>query len=659
VPPEIFADGQPPVDGFQIELNEVLAAEGVERLAGCVLRLAVEQSGAVAAALQLTPAGAPARFTWTAANGTARAADVVVPFGACDPVETGFGGIIITRAGDGTCWVRVPTGSGADDGLWLRCGAVPALPPAVIASRLSLLGAVAGIRAESLGTRSAADRERHRYARWYESMDAQIRVLERERQKLAALVNKTEVGAIVLGPDYSIRWANPSIALRFGTGRNPANLMGSYCNRICGAETGPCGDCPVKQVLETRQGIHQERTATVDGVTRYYYVSAFPVRSPQADVEEILVTIQDLTDLETLRRSEARYQMLFERSADAILMADTVSLDVILANPRARTMAGIEGRCNLLDLHPETEREAMEARYRALAAGRPLDNAEIEVTAADGSTLTCNAYGYLFDLDGQQVMLVEFRDVTQVRRLQTELARADHLITLGTMNAGIAHEFKNRLAPLRAFAQMLHLRGSEPERLKAFAPMIVKEVDRLAGLVRDVLDYARPHQPQLEDHDLSELASGIAAELCREFQGSMEQLGVSCAKRFPSEPVPVCLDPEQLRRVFINVLKNALEACEDCPGDRERAIGIDVSREEDAAVIRIRDNGCGIVPSARERIFDPFFTTKGTRGTGLGMCIVKSLVEANRGEIQVHSEVGVGTTVELTFPLRTARRQAA
>jgi signal transduction histidine kinase len=273
---------------------------------------------------------------------------------------------------------------------------------------------------------------------------------------------------------------------------------------------------------------------------------------------------------------------------------------------------------------------------------------EVEVVAADGTLLTCNACGTLFDLDGTETLLVEFRDVTQIRRLQKELARADHLITLGTMNAGIAHEFKNRLAPLRAVSQIITMRASQDPTLARYSPLIIEEVDRLASLVRDILDYARPQEPRQEPVDLVLVTGRFVAEFSEEFAETLRGKGITCGFRHPGRPVLADIDPEQLRRIFLNLFKNSLEAC----GGSDTPSSVEVRVQESGAetVLTVVDTGCGMSAETADRVFDPFYTTKGSRGTGLGMCIVRSLVEANRGTIEVQSETGRGTTIVLRFP---------
>ncbi|NNF07065.1 MAG: PAS domain-containing protein [Candidatus Eisenbacteria bacterium] len=533
-----------------------------------------------------------------------------------------------------------------------------------VQEQLQELLALIHLKESNLQSLENAEDQQRQFNRWFETMDSQIRVLERERQKLAGLVHKSDGGAAVLGSDLRFRWVNPVISENFGAKGNPASMIGSHCNAICESEDGPCERCPVKQVVETGKVVHQERTRQLAGEKRYFYVSAFPIRSPEGNVDEILTTVQDLTDLETLRKSEARYQTLFERSTDAILIADTQSLQILMANPQAQALMNLSEsslvETSLLDIHPEDARESMAGHYRNLAYGGKLNDLEMEVLGSDGTQLTCNASGTLFDLDEKRVIFVEYRDVTQIRKLQGELARADHLITLGTMNAGIAHEFKNRLAPLRAFAQLVTQDSTTLKRVQKFGPMIIREVDRLGALVRDVLDYARPQSPDPGLVAVNPLLAGLVEELGEEFLTTSGNSDVQIKTQFDiPDDLCVFLDAEQIRRAFINIFKNSFEALEKSEGSDPELL-ISCSEQNEQLVIAFHDNGTGIKDTDQSRVFDPFFTTKGTKGTGLGMCIVKSLVETNDGQIQIDSEWGKGTEVEMQFPIcRHSARTAA
>jgi PAS domain S-box-containing protein len=536
--------------------------------------------------------------------------------------------------------------------------AVATAVPAPSTDTAELLAAFLGMKLEQLGDRQRREADRFRQRGWFKTMDEQIRILERERQKLSALVNMTDAGVFVADLDGRVTWVNPVLARRGGGDRGThARTCGDL---LCGAKHDPCVDCPIQQVREGRPVVHKERREERGGQVHHVYVSAFPVRSPEGKVSEILVMLQDISDLETLRRSEARYHLLFERSADAMVMADPRTLEVIMANAQARRKLGLDPnavpRPNLLLLHPPEIRKEMRGHYARIGRGRSLENVDVNVTAADGTTLTCNACGTLFDLDGSEVVLLEYRDVTHLRQLQEELSQAEHLIALGTMSAGIAHEFKNRLAPLRAFAQIISKQAPELERIERHAPIMIQEIDRLAALVRDILDYARPQEPLVTRHDLRDVVRGCADRFCTEYKEVSALGGLECELEIDEAPVPIRGDESQLDRAIFNVFKNGLDAVQDRDTPLLRC---KVRREGAEGVVEFEDNGCGIPEQDLRYVFNPFFTTKGSRGTGLGMSITRSLLQANDGRIEIRSREGEGTTVVFRFPLASEEREAA
>ena len=496
-----------------------------------------------------------------------------------------------------------------------------------------------------------ADARARHHDRWFKTVDAQLRVLDRERQKFLAMVNRGDASVMVLGPDAAVRWVNPEMNRTHGDPEDSRSLVGKRCQDFCGHGPGACPDCPVQRVLRGDSIAHQERRHESGGAVRELYVTALPIRSPEGAVDEVLVTLQDLTDLEVLRRSEARHRQLFERSADAILMVEPGTLRIVLANGTAQAILGypeeeLIGR-SLRDLHPREELHRIEPHYEAMGEGRHAGGVDAEVFTAAGERLICNVCGALFDLDGSQVLMIELRDVTTVRRLERELAHADRLASLGTMSAGIAHEFKNRLSPIRGLTQLLAGQGGCPERTGEYCVMLLREVDRLTTLVREVLDFARPQAARPAPHDLAAVARTVTEEFRREYAASLSDNRIEVRLEVPAGlALPVSLDGEQIRRVFQNIFKNALEAC---PPDR--AIEVRVRRAGSWAFVTVADNGCGIEPAALRRVFDPFFSTKGSGGTGLGMPIVKSLIESNGGTIDMRSREGEGTEVELGFEM--------
>jgi len=199
-----------------------------------------------------------------------------------------------------------------------------------------VLAAVLAAKLEELEARGRLEAHRNRQAGWFKTMDEQIHILERERQKLSALVNMTDAGVFVTDPDGRVNWINPVISRRVGAIRSDASGVLRCADLLCHSGETTCPECPVSQVMHGNPVAHKERREERGGQVRHLYVSAFPVRAPDGKVSEVLIMLQDISDLETLRRSEARYHRLFERSADAMVMADPRTLEVIMANAQAR-----------------------------------------------------------------------------------------------------------------------------------------------------------------------------------------------------------------------------------------------------------------------------------------------------------------------------------
>lgn len=518
----------------------------------------------------------------------------------------------------------------------------------------TVLKTLVGVISQKLGrdrTLDAAEARERDHDRWFKTVDIQLRVLDRERQKFRAVVNRGDASVMVMDREGRVVWVNSEMMRTHGEKRDPHSLHGKTCQEICGREGPPCEDCPVRRVQAGEPIAHQERRRELGGTTRDLYATALPIRAPEGHVDEVLVTIQDLTDLEILRRSEERYRQLFEGSADAMLMVEPHQYRVLRSNKTAQELLGYDSEelagLSLNEIHPDYEMDRIVPHYRALIEGRQAGGVDCEVYTSSRERLLCNVHGALFDLDGIQVLMVELRDVTTVRRLERELAQADRLASLGTMSAGIAHEFKNRLAPLKGLVQLVSMHTGEAERTAGYARMLLQEVDRLAALVRGVLDFARPQAGLPTAHDLAELTQVFGTEFAKEFQEELDRREVTVeVAADSSERMPVSLDADQVRRIFQNLLKNALEA--SGPGDRIR---IRAFVRAGRGFVVIEDTGCGMDPTALTRVFDPFFSTKGSGGTGLGMCIVKSLVQSNGGRLDLRSRPGEGTCVELTFDL--------
>lgn len=226
-------------------------------------------------------------------------------------------------------------------------------------------------------------------------------------------------------------------------------------------------------------------------------------------------------------------------------------------------------------------------------------------------------------------------DLTEITRMTSQMRLRENLASLGEMSAGIAHEFKNSLATISGYAQMLTAENDAPTT-QQFAGKIVAETASLTRIVTDFLNFARPQGLEAETVELRSLIEDCAREC-----------GV--ALKLDGFPADLSLlgDSTALRQAFSNLLRNSAEA-----GRNGAPVTVQVSAEADAQATRLvfQDDGVGIPGENLTRIFVPFFTTKAT-GTGLGLALVHRIVSEHGGTVSVASDAA-GSTFTLSFPAR-------
>ncbi|MFP4114061.1 MAG: sensor histidine kinase [Spirochaetota bacterium] len=224
---------------------------------------------------------------------------------------------------------------------------------------------------------------------------------------------------------------------------------------------------------------------------------------------------------------------------------------------------------------------------------------------------------------------------------QEELLRAERLSTLGKLSSMILHDIRNPISILRGFGEMIQVVADDPVKVREYAASTVREADRLNGLANELLDYTRGEiRLEVGVVPVQALFDRVEASLG-------ERLAASGIRVEVSNEVsdPVLLDQERMARVLINLCDNARKAMGSGDSLRLRARRVAGDLE-----IEVADTGAGMEPDVVRHIFEPFYSSSPNGGTGLGMVIVKSVVEAHRGSITVESEPGSGTTVRVLLP---------
>ncbi len=283
---------------------------------------------------------------------------------------------------------------------------------------------------------------------------------------------------------------------------------------------------------------------------------------------------------------------------------------------------------------------------QSIKSGLSFRRLEADYTAPDGKQRVLGVTvspvkGVTGDVLGAAVLV---SDLTEITHLSRQVRLCENMASLGEMSAGIAHEFKNSLATISGYAQMLTPAeaatppsGSNPADTQ-FAGKITAETASLSRIVNDFLNFARPQGFAHEPVDLVAVLRDCAEE-CR------VQLDFPTESAAEPRPYIVAADPTALRQAFSNLLRNSAEAVTE---GQQPIVRVAMEETPEAVRLSLADNGCGIPAEALPRVFVPFFTTKAS-GTGLGLALVHRIVTDQGGAIQVESVPG-STTFTLTLP---------
>lgn len=264
------------------------------------------------------------------------------------------------------------------------------------------------------------------------------------------------------------------------------------------------------------------------------------------------------------------------------------------------------------------------------------------------STFVCEdekpRIGYLKEVNIGKIegIVVIIRDVTDINLLREVANRNDRLKELGEMAAMVAHEVRNPLGGIKGFASLLcRDLKDRPEQMQ-MAQHIVEGAETLNRFVTNVLDYSRPFHLSLQPVDLLGLLKELKEHLDADDTDGPK---VGYCIRSSLDRLEVIVDPQLINSALLNLLLNAKQAMPD--GGQ---VMIEVSLHEEQVVLKIADTGVGIPAENLDKIFSPFFTTK-KGGNGFGLTEVYKVIQAHGGDIQVESQVGIGTTFTIRLPI--------
>jgi two-component system NtrC family sensor kinase len=239
-------------------------------------------------------------------------------------------------------------------------------------------------------------------------------------------------------------------------------------------------------------------------------------------------------------------------------------------------------------------------------------------------------------------------DLTHQRALERQMALKDKYALFESLAGGIAHELNNKLSPVFGYAGLIESKlqaTGQREDLQHYCRLIVQSAEESVQLIRQLLNFSRPPAAQIGQVNLCTLIQEAAAI----FKFRLKNQEVLLSLELPADPLIVMADQAQLKQVLVNLMINGADAMENA---FEKLLTISLSRNDVHCILEVSDSGHGIPNEIVNRVFDPFFTTKAAdRGTGLGLSVCLGIIKQHRGEIQVESRKGHGSTFRVLLPI--------
>jgi len=352
-----------------------------------------------------------------------------------------------------------------------------------------------------------------------------------------------------------------------------------------------------------------------------------------------------------LDSKEGYLHLFFENAKDGIAVFDLNSR-IIEINPAFEVLYGwTREECigKKIPLVPPDFAEEANVRFKKILKGESFHSLETKEMRKDGRFFDAQlTLSPIVNKSGELVaMSVITRDISYRKEAEKLIIQSDKLKLAGEIAAGVAHEIRNPMTVISGFVQMMNEDDQHP--YQAYTKLIESELERINLIISEFLVLSKPHVSVAKEFDLQTTLQDVILL----FSPELNLRGIVLTESLGAPNSYVVGEPNQIKQVFINILKNSIEAL-----DKRGSLDITTTLIKEGYIgVHIKDNGVGMSQEVVDQIFEPFFTTKSS-GTGLGMMISKKIIYEHGGEIKITSQVNIGTEVSIYLPIKERKKSA-
>ncbi|WCK56260.1 PAS domain S-box protein [Aneurinibacillus sp. Ricciae_BoGa-3] len=476
--------------------------------------------------------------------------------------------------------------------------------------------------------------------------------LKESEQRYESLYNSISGGVILKDAEGNVLHANKEACKIFGV--DPEEIHGTNLSSWKffkhDGSILPIHEHPYMIALHTGQRIRN----FIMGVQfskqspyRWILANCEPISNTANDPpRKVLCTFLDVTSLkeiqEKLKESEERYRLLVEHSLDKIIVLNKDGFCFI--NKEGAIMMGAQtpeeiiGK-NSTDFIPKDYQNYIKSIIEKVQREKVvIGPSQHEIVTLDNRVIDLETIFIPITYEGEPASLCVSRNITERKRTEEALRKADTLSIAGNLAAGVAHEVRNPLTVIRGFIQLFK---QQDKKNTQYFDLILDEVNRIELIISEFLMLSKPQSHIFKENSIQKIIQHTVTLF--ETQVIMKNINIVTA--YDDDLPLIECEENQLKQVFINLLKNAMEAMPN-----EGTISVKVKRQENGIVIHFTDQGCGIPPEKITKLGEPFYTTK-EKGTGLGLMVSYNIIKNHKGTVNIISKPGEGTSFEIFLPL--------